>query len=153
MKTAAILCPICSEKRNRSNGLIEVDPHHPLLQLKHALPWDALFQVMTFHWCQAGKNVDGGPGLSWEVSLYGPLVALMLAKQLNSREMAAYLAENVVARVFIGRSVHPSPQMRIIPTSLGHIGPWQRGLDAVGALIIKSATGFLCPIQRSRRAI
>lgn len=61
------VCPETSETIQTVS--IEVDPNPPLLQLKRALPWDALCQVMTFHWRQAGKNVDGGPGLSWEVSL------------------------------------------------------------------------------------
>jgi hypothetical protein len=135
------VCPETSETVQTVS--IEVDPNHPLLQLKHALPWDALFQVMTFHWRQAGKNVDGGPGLSWEVSLYGPLVVLMLVKQLNSREMEAYLAENVVARVFIGRSVDPSPQIRDHSNiARAYMALGKEGLDAVGALIIKSATGL-----------
>src|SRR6516164_7334371 len=134
-------CPETSETVQTVS--IEVDPNHPLLQLKRALPWDALFQVMTVHWRQAGKNVDGGPGLSWEVSLYGPLVVLMLVKQLNSREMEAYLAENVVARVFIGRSVDPSPQIRDHSNiARAYMALGKEGLDAVGALIIKSATGL-----------
>jgi hypothetical protein len=40
--------------------------HHPLLQLKRALPWQALFEVMTRHWREADKNTDGRPGLSWD---------------------------------------------------------------------------------------
>jgi len=36
----------------------------------------------------------------------------MLVKHLNAREMEAYLAENVVARVFMGRQGDPTPQMR-----------------------------------------
>jgi hypothetical protein len=39
-----------------------VDHNHPLLQLKRALPWAALGEVMTRHWRQAGKNTDGRPG-------------------------------------------------------------------------------------------
>ena len=42
---------------------------------------------------------DGGPGCRRDVALYVPLVVLMLVKNLNAREMEAYLAENVVARV------------------------------------------------------
>ena len=91
---------------------IYVDHNHPLLQLKRALPWEALGEVMTRHWRQAGKNTDGRPGLPWDVALYVPLVVLMLVKHLNSREMEAYVAENVVARVFIGRQDAPSPQIR-----------------------------------------
>ena len=59
-----------------------------------------------------GKNTDGRPGLPWDVALYVPLVVLMLVKHLNSREMEAYVAENVVARVFIGLQDAPSPQIR-----------------------------------------
>src|SRR5215471_10899180 len=84
----------------------------PLLQLKRALPWAELTTVMTRHWRRAGKNTDGRPGLPWDVALYVPLVVVMVVKNLNSREMEAYLAENVVARVFIGRQADPSPQMR-----------------------------------------
>jgi len=82
---------------------IEVSPTHPLLVLKRALPWEAITEAMTCHWRAHGKNVDAGPGLPWNVSLYVPLVVLMLIKHFDSRQMAAYLAENVVARVFIGR--------------------------------------------------
>ena len=89
-----------------------VDYHHPLLQLKRALPWEALSEVMTRHWRQAGKNTDGRPGLAWDVALYVPLVVLMLVKHLNARDMEAYLAENAVARVFIGRQDNRRPQIR-----------------------------------------
>ena len=91
---------------------IYVDHNHPLLQLKRALPWEALGEVMTRHWRQAGKNTDGRPGLPWDVALYVPLVVLMLVKHLHAREMEAYVAENVVARVFIGRQADPHPQIR-----------------------------------------
>ena len=91
---------------------IYVDHNHPLLQLKRALPWEALCEVMTRHWRQAGKNIDGRPGLPWDVALYVPLMVLMLVKHLNAREMEAYVSENVVARMCIGRQDDPSPQMR-----------------------------------------
>ncbi len=48
---------------------IEVSPIHPLLLLKRALLWEALSEVMTRHWRQNGKNVDGGRSLPWDVSL------------------------------------------------------------------------------------
>jgi len=89
---------------------IYVPHHHPLLQLKRALPWDALFEVMGRHWRRAGKNTDGRPGLPWDMALYVPLVVLMLVKRLNTREMEAYVSENDVARVFIGCQDDPSPQ-------------------------------------------
>ena len=91
---------------------IYVDHNHPLLQLKRALPWEALGEVMMRHWRQAGKNTDGRPGLPWDVALYVPLVVLMLVKHLHAREMEAYVAENVVARVFMGRQADPRPQIR-----------------------------------------
>src|ERR671923_2680203 len=91
---------------------IYVPRNHPLLQLKRALPWDALSEVMGRHWRRAGKNTDGRPGLPWDVALYVPIVVLMLVKNLNSREMEAYLSENVVARIFIGRQDDPAPQIR-----------------------------------------
>jgi hypothetical protein len=48
---------------------IEVSRTHPLLVLKRALPWEAISEAMTRHWRAHGKNVDGGPGLPWDVSL------------------------------------------------------------------------------------
>ena len=91
---------------------IEVSPTHPLLLLKRALPWETITEVMAHHWREHGKNVDRGPGLPWDVSLYVPLVVLMLIKHVDSRQMEAYLAENVVARVFIGRHRDAQAQIR-----------------------------------------
>ena len=45
---------------------IEVSTAHPLLVLKRALPWEAITDVMTRHWREHGKNVDGGAGLPWD---------------------------------------------------------------------------------------
>ena len=59
---------------------VEVSLTHPLLVLKQALPWEAITEVLTRHWRQHGKNIDGGRGLPWDVSLYVPLVVLMLIK-------------------------------------------------------------------------
>ena len=119
---------------------IYVEPNHPLLQLKRALPWATLFEVMTRRWAAAGKNTDGRPGLPWDVSLYGPLVVLMCVKHLHARAMEAYLAEHVVARVFIGRQGDPRPQMRDhaniarASTALG-----KDGVDEINALILHVA--------------
>ena len=66
---------------------VEVSLNHPLLLLKRALPWEAITEAMIRHWRQHGKNVDGGPGGPWEVSLYVPLVVLMLIKLFDSRQM------------------------------------------------------------------
>ena len=84
------VCPGASA--NGETVAIYVDYNHPLLQLKRALPWEALFEVMTRRWAAAGKNVNGRPGLSWDVALYVPLVVLMLVKHLHTRDMEAYLA-------------------------------------------------------------
>lgn len=119
---------------------IYVDHNHPLLQLKRALPWEALCEVMTRHWRQAGKNIDGRPGLPWDVALYVPLMVLMLVKHLNAREMEAYVSENVVARMCIGRQDDPSPQMRDhanIARAYTALG--KDGVEEVNALILHVA--------------
>jgi len=122
---------------------VEVSLSHPLLLLKQALPWEAITEVMTRHWRQNGKNVDGGRGLPWEVSLYVPLVVLMLIKVFDSRQMEAYVAENVVARLFIGRPQDATAQIRDhsnIARAYAALG--KAGLDEVNHLIIKEAQGF-----------
>jgi len=124
---------------------IYVDHNHPLLQLKRALPWEALTEVMTRHWRQAGKNIDGHSGLAWDVALYVPLVVLMLVKHLHAREMEAYLAENVVARVFIGRQDDPRPQIRDhsnIARAYAALG--KDGVEEINTLIlhVARACGF-----------
>ena len=122
---------------------IYVDHNHPLLQLKRALPWEALFEVMTRHWRRAGKNTDGRPGLAWDVTLSVPLVGLRLVKNLKARDMEAYLAENVVARVFIGRQDAINPQIRDhaniarASTALG-----REGVEEVNALMLHVAKDF-----------
>src|SRR5688572_12446405 len=122
---------------------VEVLPTHPLLLLKQALPWEAITEAMTRHWRHNGKNVDGGPGLPWDVSLYVPLVVLMLIKVFDSRQMEAYLAENVVARVFIGRYRDVQAQIRDhsnIARAYAALG--KSGIDEVNRLIVKQAHRF-----------
>jgi hypothetical protein len=122
---------------------IYVDHNHLLLQLKRALPWEALFEVMTRHWRRAGKNTDGRPGLAWDVTLYVPLVVLMLVKNLKARDMEAYLAENVVARVFIGRQDDINPQIRDhsnIARAYTALG--REGVEEVNALMLHVAKDF-----------
>jgi len=140
------VCPGASA--NGETVSIYVDHNHPLLRLKRAVPWDALFEVMGRHWRRAGKNTDGRPGLSWDMALYVPLVVLMLVKHLHSREMEAYLAENVVARVFIGRQDGPRPQIRDhsnIARAYAALG--KEGVEEINALILHVATdlGFADP--------
>jgi hypothetical protein len=132
------VCPGASA--NGETVSIYVDHNHPLLQLKRALPWEALCEVMTRHWRQAGKNTDGRPGLAWDVALYVPLVVLMLVKHLHARDMEAYVAENVVARVFIGRQDDLRPQIRDhsniarASTALG-----KDGVEEINALMLHVA--------------
>jgi hypothetical protein len=135
------VCPETSE--NGAIVSLYVDYNHPLLQLKRALPWEALFEVMRRHWRQAGKNTDGRPGLAWEVALYVPLVVLMLVKNLNSREMEAYVAENVVARVFLGRQAEPQAQIRdhsSIARAYAALG--KAGIDETNALMLNVAKSY-----------
>lgn len=119
---------------------IYVDHNHTLLQLKRALPWEALCEVMTRHWRQAGKNTEGRPGLPWDGALYVALMVLMLVKHLNTREMEAYVSENVVARLFIGRQDDPNPQIRDhsnIARAYTALG--KDGVEEVNALILHVA--------------
>jgi hypothetical protein len=63
----AVASPVATDQG--ATVSIDVDDDHPRLKLTRALPWEALFEVMTSRWAAAGNNVDGGPGLPWEVSL------------------------------------------------------------------------------------
>ena len=95
---------------------------------------------MGRHWQRAGKNLDGRPGLPWDVALYVPLVVLMLVTNLTSRNMEAYLAENVVARVFIGRQDAPTPQIRDHSNiARAYVTLGKDGVDEVNALILHVA--------------
>ena len=131
-------CPEATEQGETVS--IYVNHAHPLLQLKHALPWDALFEVMRRHWQRAGKNTDGRPGLPWDVALYVPLVVLMLVQNLNARDMEASLAENVVARVFIGRQDAPRAQIRDHANiARAYVALGKDGVDELTALILHVA--------------
>ena len=132
------VCPGASPKGEFVS--IYVDDNHPLLQLKRALPWEVLVEVMTCHWRRAGKNTEGRPGLPWEVALYVPLVVLMMVKNLHARDLEAYLAENVVARVFIGCQAAPRAQIRAhsnIARAYGALG--KDGVEEIKALILHVA--------------
>lgn len=127
---------------------IEVEYQHPLLQLKRALPWEAITKVMVEHWRAAGKNVDGGRGQSWNVSLYVPLIILMMVKHYHSRQMEEYLAENVVARLFIGKQTELKAQVRDhanIARAMAALG-WA-GIEQTNELIVKESVklGFADP--------
>jgi hypothetical protein len=135
------VCP--GARGNGETVSLYVPYHHPLRQLQRALPWEALTEVMTRHWRRAGKNVDGHPGLAWDITLYVPLVVLMVVKNLHARDMEAYLAENVVARVFIGRQADPRPQIRDhsnIARAYAALG--RDGIEEVNALMLHVAKDY-----------
>jgi hypothetical protein len=120
---------------------VYVDHQHPLLQLKRALPWESISEVMVGAWRKAGKNVAGSRGRPWPVSLYVPLLVLMLIRRLDSREMEAYLVENAVARVFIGRQQQLAPHIRDhanLARALSALGA--EGVREVNKLILVQAT-------------
>lgn len=135
---------LCPETRETLETVsITVSSNHPLLQLKRALPWGALFVVMRRHWRAAGKNVEGRPGLPWDVSLYVPLVVLMLIKNLDARRMEASLAENAVARVFINRQAEATRQIRDHSNiARAYAAPGRAGLDEVNQLVVQAAHHF-----------
>jgi hypothetical protein len=145
MKTSShCMSESCLETSQRVQTVqVEVALDHPLLLLKRALPWDAITAVMTRHWRESGKNVDGGPGLPWDTSLYGPLVVLRLIQAFDSRQMEAYWAENVVARLCIGRYATVQAQIRDhsnIARAYAALG--KAGIEAVNQLIVKEAHGL-----------
>src|SRR5205807_7423635 len=145
------VCP--GANTNGETVSISVPHNPPLLQLKRALPWEVLCEVMARHWRRAGKNTDGRPGLAWDVTLYVPLVVLMLVKNLNARDMESYLAENVVARVFIGRQADPTPQIRDHSNiARAYVALGKDGVDEVNAVILHVAKdcGFADPISCRR---
>ena len=120
-------------------------PHHPLLQRKRALPWEALSAVMTRHGRRAGTNTDGRPGLPWDVALSGPLVVLLLVQPLNARALEAYVSEHVVARVCSGRQADPSPQMRAHATiARASAALGKDGSEAVKAVRLQVAQACGC---------
>jgi hypothetical protein len=107
------------------------------------LRWDAITEVMTRHWREYGKNVDGGPGLPWDVSFYVPLVVLMLIKSFASRQMEASLAENVVARGFLGRHHDAHAQIRDHSNSArASAALGKEGIEEVNTLVVKEAQRF-----------
>ena len=66
----------------------------------------------------------------------------MLIKALDARDMEASLAENVVARVFIGRQHHATAQMRDhsnIARAYAALG--KAGIEDVTHLLIREAHG------------
>jgi hypothetical protein len=119
---------------------IFVPDDHPLLQLKRALNWKAITAVMIEHWRKAGKNVAGGRGLPWPVSLYVPLLVLMWLESLHARQMEKYSSESVVARRFLDLTEQQLMHVRdhsAIARAEAALGA--EGKAAVNALIISTA--------------
>lgn len=119
---------------------IFVNFDHSLLRLQGALDWQAIGEVMVQHWREHGKNVDGGVGLPWPVSLYVPLLVLKFVQHLDSRQMEHDVNENVVARIFIGFQEDSKAAIRdhaLIARAEAALGA--EGIEAVNQLIIKEA--------------
>ena len=119
---------------------IFVPDDHPLLQLKRAVNWKAITAVMNEHWRKAGKNVAGGRGLPWPVSLYVPLLVLMWLESLHARQMEKYSSESVVARRFLDLTEQQLMHVRdhsAIARAEAALGA--EGKAAVNALIISTA--------------
>src|SRR6056297_1252442 len=91
---------------------VPVDPQHPLLILKEALPWQHLYDIAVSAWRKAGKNVDGRQGRQWNAWLYLRIVIVMITLSLQSRQMEQKLAENAVIRAFVECQDHHLPQIR-----------------------------------------
>jgi hypothetical protein len=75
-------------------------------------------------------------------------LVLMLVKKFDSRQMEHYLAENVVARVFLSRQDDPTPQIRdhsSIARAMEAVGA--EGVQQVNHLIVQQAEkyGFADP--------
>jgi hypothetical protein len=119
---------------------IFVGDEHPLLRLKAALDWEAIKEEMSRHWRVAGKNVDGGPGRRWPVSLYASLLVLMWLKTYSSRHMEEYISESVVARRFLDLPDGALAQVRdhsAIARAEAALGA--AGKAAVNVLVLKTA--------------
>ena len=116
---------------------IPVSPDHPLLQLKRELPWEEITEIMVKHWRKAGKNVDGGPGKSWPVDLYVPVVVLLIVKCVPYRLIEEYLAENAPVRIFISRDADSAAHIRDhsnIARAYSALG--SEGIEEVNKLIL-----------------
>lgn len=119
---------------------IFVGDEHPVLRLKQVLDWAALTEGMITYWRTAGKNVDGGSGRPWPVSLYVPLLVLMWVKAYHARQMEDYISESVVARRFLALKDGELKQIRdhsSIARAEAALGA--EGKAAVNALVIQTA--------------
>jgi hypothetical protein len=129
-----------------------VSSDHPLLVLKRKLDWAAIREVLIVRLRAAGCNVDYGPGRPLDLDVYAPLLVLMVVRNMNSREMEAYLAENAVARVFIDWECKRQAQVRDhsnIARILEALG--EQGLKDLNALVVRQAVelGFGDPATLS----
>lgn len=119
---------------------IFVPDDHPVMQLWQALDWAVVKAVMIKHWREAGKNLDGGPGLAWPTDLYAPLLVLMWFKTYHSRQMEEYIIESVVARRFLDLKDGQLKQIRdhaSIARAEAALGA--EGKAEVNAVVIKMA--------------
>lgn len=122
---------------------IEVSPTHPLLLLKRALPWEAITGRDDAAVAAERQKRRWWARFALGCVLRCTVVVLMLIKGFDSRQMEAYLAENVVARVFIGRHHDAQAQIRDhanIARAYAALG--KEGIEAVNTLTIRAAHRF-----------
>ncbi len=128
---------------------VPINPQHRLLLLHRELDWTAIHSVMKQHLRMSGCNVDGVlRGRRMCLDLYVPMFILMLVLRLNYREMENLMAENAVARVFLGLEDSPQIQVRDHST-IARIGQslGAEGYAAINAQITQQAVqlGFADP--------
>lgn len=122
---------------------MHVPGDHPLLVLKRRLDWPVIREVIFKHLRAAGCNVDHAPGRPLDVDVYTPLLVLCLVKNMSSREMEAYLAENAVGRVFIDWENDTRMQVRDhsnIARIMEALG--EEGIKELNTLIVKHAVNL-----------
>src|SRR5882724_2842200 len=89
------------------------------------------------------QKCRGATGFALDVSLYVSLVVLMLIKNCFALLMEAYLAEYVVARVFIDRQAEATRQIRDHSNiARAYVALGQAGLDEVNQLVGQEAHRF-----------
>lgn len=119
---------------------IFVPDDHPLLRLKRTLDWKAIEEVMTKHWRQAGRNVDGGRGRPFPAPFYVRLLVWKWVEGDHSRHSEKHLSESVVARCFLDLTAQQMMHVRdhsSIARAEADLGA--EGKKEVNALVIQAA--------------
>ena len=113
MKEQAIVRSVCPG--TSAHGVtvsLYVHCNHPLLQLKRALAVGRPLRGHAASLAARWQKHRWPPWLAVGCGLVRALGGVDAGEFLNAREMEAYVSENVVARVLIGRQAAPNPQIR-----------------------------------------